>query len=152
MASLALPDLAATAALGERLARSLEDGDVLGLSGELGAGKTTLVQSIARALGVPAHVPVTSPTFTLHQIYGGGRLVVNHFDLYRIETEAELVSLGLDDVLGREGVAILEWFDRLGAAAPPDCLVVALSIEGEHARRAELVATGPRARAILETA
>jgi tRNA threonylcarbamoyladenosine biosynthesis protein TsaE len=146
---LELGSLDETAALGALVAERLDPGDVVGLVGHLGAGKTTLVQAIARGLGVPASVPVTSPTFTLHQVYRGGRLPVHHFDLYRIETEADLVSLGLDDVLGREGVALVEWADRLGRAAPPDVLEIALEFAGETVRRATLSATGPRSAALV---
>jgi len=127
----------------------LKDGDVLGLVGDLGAGKTTLVQSIARALGVPENVPVTSPTFTLHQVYEGGRLVVHHLDLYRALTEGDLVSLGLDDLVGRGGVCLIEWFDRFGDRAPPDALVVGLSLLGEESRLATIAADGVRSREIV---
>ena len=149
MTTVELPSLSATAALGARLARLLADGDVIGLRGDLGAGKTTLVQTIARGLGVPDAVPVTSPTFTLHQIYPGGRLVVHHLDLYRVETEGDLLSLGLDDLLGREGVALVEWFDRLGPRAPSDVLRLRLDLTGEESRRAQICADGPRSKAIL---
>ncbi len=127
----------------------MKDGDVLGLVGDLGAGKTTLVQSIARALGVPENVPVTSPTFTLHQVYEGGRLVVHHLDLYRALTEGDLVSLGLDDLVGRGGVCLIEWFDRFGDRAPPDALVVGLSLLGEESRLATIAADGVRSREIV---
>jgi tRNA threonylcarbamoyladenosine biosynthesis protein TsaE len=116
-----------TEALGARLAERLGPGDVVLLAGELGAGKTTLVRGAARALGVTA--PITSPTFTIGQRYGGGRLPVSHLDLYRLLTlEGEDPAL-LDDYLGADGVAFVEWpaagAGRLGRPA--------LEIRLEHA-------------------
>ncbi len=98
---------AETEALGARVAERLRPGDVVVLSGEVGAGKTTLIRGAARALGVTE--PVTSPTFTIGQRYGGGRLPVSHLDLYRLASlEGEDPAL-LDDYLGPDGVAFVEW-------------------------------------------
>ena len=96
-----------TEALGARLAADLEPGDVVVVSGEVGAGKTTLIRGACRALGIEA--PVTSPTFTVGQRYEGGRLPVAHLDLYRLEDmESEDPAL-LDDYLDPGGVAFVEW-------------------------------------------
>lgn len=96
-----------TEALGARVAARLRPGDVVVLSGEVGAGKTTLIRGAARALGVTE--PVTSPTFTIGQLYQGGRLPVSHLDLYRLASlEGEDPAL-LDDYLGPDGVAFVEW-------------------------------------------
>ena len=108
-----------TEAIGAELAALIEPGDVVVVSGEVGAGKTTLIRGAARALGVTE--PVTSPTFTIGQRYGGGRLPVSHLDLYRLETlEGEDPAL-LDDYLGGDGVAFVEWpaagAERLGPVA-----------------------------------
>ncbi len=98
---------AETEALGAELAAMLAPGDAVVISGEVGAGKTTLIRGACRALGV--EVPVTSPTFTIGQRYEGGRLPVAHLDLYRLESlEAEDPAL-LDDYLGADGVAFIEW-------------------------------------------
>ena len=110
---------AETEAVGARLAERLTPGDVVVVSGEVGAGKTTLIRGAARALGVVE--PVTSPTFTIGQRYGGGRLPVSHLDLYRLQSlEGEDPAL-LDDYLGSEGVAFVEWpavgAERLGRPA-----------------------------------
>jgi tRNA threonylcarbamoyladenosine biosynthesis protein TsaE len=110
---------AETEALGARLAERLSPGDVVVVSGELGAGKTTLIRGACRALGVSE--PVTSPTFTIGQRYAGGRLPVSHLDLYRLEDlEGEDPAL-LDDYLGPDGVAFVEWpaagAERLGRPA-----------------------------------
>jgi tRNA threonylcarbamoyladenosine biosynthesis protein TsaE len=100
-----------TEALGERLGRAAERGLVVAVSGELGAGKTQLVKGIARGLGITARVH--SPTFTLVNEYGGGRLRLFHLDLYRLETAAQILSAGLEEFLQPEGVAVIEWAERL---------------------------------------
>lgn len=125
-----------TEALGARIAERLRPGDLVLLSGELGAGKTTLIRGACRALGIAE--PVTSPTFTIGQRYGGGRFPVSHLDLYRLaDLEGEDPAL-LDDYLGPDGVAFVEWpdagADRLGRAA----IVVRLAHEGEERRRIEV--------------
>jgi tRNA threonylcarbamoyladenosine biosynthesis protein TsaE len=98
---------AETEALGARLAERLGAGDVVVVSGELGAGKTALIRGACRALGVED--PVTSPTFTIGQRYEGGRLPVSHLDLYRLASlEGEDPAL-LEDYLGPDGVAFVEW-------------------------------------------
>lgn len=110
---------AETEALGARVAERLAPGDVVVVSGEVGAGKTTLIRGACRALGVTDLV--TSPTFTIGQRYDGGRMPVSHLDLYRLESlEGEDPAL-LDDYLGADGVAFVEWpaagADRLGRPA-----------------------------------
>jgi len=129
-----------TEALGARIAERLRPGDVVLLSGDLGAGKTTLIRGACRALGVSG--PVTSPTFTIGHRYEGGRLAVSHLDLYRLETlEGEDPAL-LDDYLGPDAVAFVEWpgagEGRLGHPA----LEVRLAHEGEERRRIEVDWTG----------
>jgi tRNA threonylcarbamoyladenosine biosynthesis protein TsaE len=110
---------AATEALGARLAARLNPGDVVVVSGEVGAGKTTLIRGACRALGVTE--PVTSPTFTIGQRYLGGRLPISHLDLYRLEDlDGEDPAL-LEDYLGPDGVTFVEWpaagAERLGRPA-----------------------------------
>lgn len=110
---------AETEALGARLAERLGPGDVVIVSGEVGAGKTTMIRGACRALGVSE--PVTSPTFTIGQRYGGGRFPISHLDLYRLGSiEAEDPAL-LEDYLGDDAVAFVEWpaaaADRLGRPA-----------------------------------
>jgi tRNA threonylcarbamoyladenosine biosynthesis protein TsaE len=127
---------AETEALGARVAERLDPGDVVVVSGEVGAGKTTLIRGACRALGVKEQV--TSPTFTIGQRYRGGRLPVSHLDLYRLETlEGEDPAL-LDDYLGLDGVAFVEW----PAAAAGRLGRPALEIRLEHAdgerRRVEI--------------
>ncbi|MDB4537670.1 tRNA (adenosine(37)-N6)-threonylcarbamoyltransferase complex ATPase subunit type 1 TsaE [Akkermansiaceae bacterium] len=102
-----LADSAATGQLGELLGKAALSGEVIALMGELGAGKTTLTQGIVRSLGYQEEV--TSPTFSLVQEYCGGRLEVFHFDFYRVQSDHELLDLGWDDYLDRDGLVIVEW-------------------------------------------
>jgi tRNA threonylcarbamoyladenosine biosynthesis protein TsaE len=135
-----LKDEAATHALGARIAKGLKPGDAVALSGELGAGKTTLARAILRALGVEERVP--SPTFTLVQAYETPELSVFHFDLYRIESATELSELGLDHALD-EGAALIEWPERgLPPRMAADALKIALDTVGVTARRAHIA--GPQ--------
>ncbi|HEY1554490.1 MAG TPA: tRNA (adenosine(37)-N6)-threonylcarbamoyltransferase complex ATPase subunit type 1 TsaE [Kofleriaceae bacterium] len=141
-----LPDAAATAAAGERLAAAVQGGDAIALVGELGAGKTTLVAGLVAALGgAGAH----SPTFALVHTYATGRLVVWHVDLYRIVRAAELAELGLDELVGDpRGIAIVEWADRF-AVMPADHVRIELHHAGA-ARELTATGTGPRGRALAE--
>ena len=99
-----------TIAFGERLGALLREGDVLILTGDLGAGKTQLTKGIARALGISDDV--TSPTFTIQMVYPGTELDLNHFDLYRLERADQLEDTGLFDLLGADGVCVIEWGEQ----------------------------------------
>jgi tRNA threonylcarbamoyladenosine biosynthesis protein TsaE len=101
---------AETEALGESWGRTAVPGLVIALSGDLGAGKTQLVRGLARGLGITARVH--SPTFALLNVYSGGRLELNHIDLYRLETPEQVASAGLDDYLEPAGVTVIEWAER----------------------------------------
>ena len=101
---------AETAALGEQWGRVAESGLVIGLSGDLGAGKTQFVKGVARGLGVAARVH--SPTFALVNIYTGGRLALFHVDLYRLDTREQIAAAGLEDYLNPAGVTVIEWAER----------------------------------------
>jgi tRNA threonylcarbamoyladenosine biosynthesis protein TsaE len=127
---------AETEALGARIAEQLGAGDVVLLSGELGTGKTTLVRGACRGLGVPG--PITSPTFTIGQQYGGGRLPVSHLDLYRLQTlEGEDPAL-LEDYLRPEGVSFVEWPAAGSGRLEQPALEVRLTHVGEERRRIEV--------------
>jgi tRNA threonylcarbamoyladenosine biosynthesis protein TsaE len=130
----------ATEALGQRLGRLLQPGQVVGLVGELGAGKTCLARGVARGLGVPIDTPVSSPTFTLVNIYQG-RLTLYHVDLYRLTTAEDLIEIGLDEYYRGEGTCLVEWFDRFPQEAPPGYLLARLVVTGDTSRRLELQAT-----------
>lgn len=135
---IALADEAATEALGAHIAAGLKPGDAVALSGDLGAGKTTLARAVLQALGVAEHVP--SPTFTLVQHYETPQLSIDHFDLYRLVQESEIEQLGLEDALSA-GAVLIEWPDRAGSRLPADALHVELEIANERSRRA--IVSGP---------
>ena len=99
-----------TVALGERWGRAASSGLVIGLSGDLGAGKTQLVKGLARGLGITARVH--SPTFALVNIYAGGRLTLFHLDLYRLDTREQIAAAGLEEYLRPAGVTVIEWAER----------------------------------------
>ena len=107
------------------LARELRPGDVLALHGELGSGKTTLVQGLARALGIER--PVNSPTFTLINEYPGP-CPLFHIDLYRVRGSAEAMDLGLDEYLFGNGITAIEWAERIPELLPPGTLHVRLEV------------------------
>lgn len=139
-----------TAALAASLATCLQPGDLVGMIGDLGAGKTLFVQGLAHGLAVPPSVRVTSPTFTLINEYHGGRLPVYHADLYRLVNEAELDELGLDELCRRgDGVVVVEWVDRF-AVLPADHLLVEIEVRGASERGLRCSAHGPRSRALLD--
>jgi tRNA threonylcarbamoyladenosine biosynthesis protein TsaE len=128
---------AETEAVGARLAERLGPGDVVVVSGEMGAGKTTLIRGACRALGIES--PVTSPTFTIGQRYEGGRLPISHLDLYRLEGLGDEDPALLDDYLTPDAIAFVEW----PAVAAPQLadrrtLPVRLSHAGNECREVEL--------------
>ena len=100
-----------TEALGEKFGRVAQRGQIIALSGELGAGKTQFVRGLARGLEIPTRVH--SPTFTLVNEYGGGRLKLFHLDLYRLETAAQVLSAGIEEFLQPDGVSVIEWAERI---------------------------------------
>ena len=121
-----------------RFAATLKPGDVVCLEGGLGAGKTTFVQGLAAALGLPGRV--TSPTFCLVQEHGpvDGRMLV-HMDLYRLSSEDDVLAIGWEDYLSRGAVIAVEWPERAGSLVPPGARRVAFSVlEGEESRRIEI--------------
>lgn len=125
--TLNLPDEAATSALGAQLGAVARAGDVIALEGDLGAGKTTLARGLIRSqLGPETEAP--SPTFTLVQTYPGPSFPIWHFDLYRLENPGEVRELGLEEAV--DGLALIEWPERLGRYLPSTRLEVRLSLEG----------------------
>ena len=122
-----------TRALGEQLAERLSAGDVVTLEGELGAGKSELARGIARGLGVTE--TVTSPSFTILNVYESGRCPLYHFDWYRLESEEELYELGMDEYLGGDGIAVIEWAERCPEAVPENVIRIRLEVTGGESRR-----------------
>ncbi len=125
-----------TLEFGGRLARELQRGDVIALSGELGAGKTALVKGIARGLGIT--VDVTSPTFTLIHEYSGGRLPLFHIDLYRLDGIPQALAVGIEDYLNGPGVTVIEWAERIASLLPPQTTQIRIESLGESMRRIEI--------------
>jgi len=121
----------ATEAAGERLGRTLGPGAVVALTGELGAGKTCFVQGLVRGLG--AAVRATSPTFVLVNEYKG-RVPVHHVDAYRTDSMTELMDLGLLEMIGGDGVTLIEWADKLTPLLPPDTIHVHIAGVGDQPR------------------
>ena len=138
-----------TEALGAALGRAAQGGELLGLVGELGTGKTCLVRGLAAGLGIdPEHVH--SPTFVIVHEHHGGRLVLQHVDLYRLERPSDEEPL-LREVLYGPGVAAVEWFDRLPAEAGDEALVVTLRDVAGDRRAIRFEARGARHERWLAT-
>ena len=121
----------ATEAAGERLGRTLGPGAVVALTGELGAGKTCFVQGLVRGLG--ATIRATSPTFVLVNEYKG-RVPIHHVDAYRTGSMTELMDFGLLEMVGGEGVTLIEWADKLVPLLPPDAVHVHIAGVGDEPR------------------
>jgi tRNA threonylcarbamoyl adenosine modification protein YjeE len=146
-AELVLADLAATRAFARRLAATLKPGDVVGLRGVLGIGKTELARALIQARAA-ALIEVPSPSFTLVQDYTLGGLTIRHIDLYRIEDASELVELGLDSPAENEAW-LIEWPERAGALLPGDRLDVTLTPDDSPDGRVVSLDAGPSWRARL---
>lgn len=147
-----LPDAASTASFGARLAACCRDGLLIFLKGELGAGKTTLVRGLLRALGHAG--PVKSPTYTLVESYRLQQRQVHHLDLYRVADAEELEWLGMRDLLAEDAVCLIEWPERGAALLPEPDLEISLAYL-ERGRRAVLKAftdNGKQVLACLENA
>lgn len=121
-----------TRALGARLATILRPGDVLLLFGDMGAGKSELTRGIASGLGIDG--PVSSPSFTILQVYEDGRVPLYHFDWYRMESVEELYELGMEEYLGGDGIAVVEWPTRCPEAVPENYLEITFTPLGEDTR------------------
>jgi tRNA threonylcarbamoyladenosine biosynthesis protein TsaE len=140
----------ATRALGARLGRLLEPGDVVALEGDLGAGKTQLVRGTCDGAEVPPS-EVSSPSFAIVATYRG-RIPVHHADLYRIADEDELYGTGFGDLVGGEGALLVEWADRIPGALPAERLTIRLAHDSERpsVRRVEIEGVGERHAALAK--
>jgi tRNA threonylcarbamoyladenosine biosynthesis protein TsaE len=136
-----------TRELGRRLGALLRPGDFVALFGELGAGKTLLVRGAVQGAG--ATDPASSPSFALVNLYRGGRVPLQHLDLYRLAGAAELFALGFEDLLAEPAAILCEWAERAGDALPADRLEIRLDAIASEQRRATLTARGARAAELL---
>jgi tRNA threonylcarbamoyladenosine biosynthesis protein TsaE len=148
MLELELQSEADTLALARSLAAVLEGGDMVGLEGGLGAGKTTFARGVVHGLGVPEETAVTSPTFALLHHYEG-RIPIAHADFYRLGGEAELEELGVDELLEEGAVLLVEWGRKFAGMAARAVLWVELEIVSDVVRRARLRPQGVRGDAII---
>ncbi len=142
-ANLRFSSPAQTKAFGARLASLLRAGDFVGLQGDLGAGKTLLVRSIAESAGVPRE-QIASPTFAIVHPYSGGRVRLHHADLYRIADYDELYATGFLDLVGGDSAMLVEWIDNVPDAAPRAWLRIDLLHAGLRTREAVLTGYGDR--------
>jgi len=138
-----------TQRLGEELGRRLQAGDVVGLCGELGSGKTTFTKGLARGLGMQAAREVRSPTFVLMQVLAG-RVPIYHLDLYRLDDPAQIEQLAVREFLGGDGVAVIEWAQKYPALLPANHLQVEFEHQTRRSRRIRLRGRGGRAQALLQ--
>jgi tRNA threonylcarbamoyladenosine biosynthesis protein TsaE len=145
--TIVCPDPAATSRLGAALATAAQPGDLIGLWGDLGAGKTHLAKAFGAGLGVSD--TIVSPSFVLMAEYEG-QLPLFHLDLYRLADAADALAGGLIDDRQTRGVTLVEWPDRLGEALPTDRLDVRIAGSGDDPRTIELVAGSPAYRRFLE--
>jgi len=136
-----------TRSLGCRLGELAPAGLVVLLDGDLGAGKTCFAQGVARGLGVPPQMPVTSPSYALMNVYQG-RLTLYHFDLYRLSRVEDLDDLGYDDCAENDGVTLVEWADRI-SDPPPASLRVSIQQAAEEERRFVITASDAVGRGLL---
>jgi len=137
-----------TANLGKAIGKSLRGSEILCFSGDLGAGKTTLTQSIAEGMGIKDYV--TSPTFTIINEYDGD-IALYHFDVYRLGDPDELFDIGYDEYIDSDGVCIIEWSNLIESELPKDRLEIQLKrLDGENHREMHILATGDYHKELLE--
>lgn len=136
-----------TLSFGEELGQLLREGDHICLTGDLGAGKTLLVQGLAKGLSIGEEV--TSPTFSILNVYPG-LVPLYHFDLYRLEYEDQLEDIGFDEYTDRTGVAVIEWSEKFPDRMPEDRVMINISKKDDHVRLFSVTATGCRHTSLCE--
>lgn len=139
----------ATEEFAGRVAQLLMPGDFISLRGELGAGKTRFACGVARGLGVDPSIPITSPTYTLLNIYQG-RIPLYHFDLYRLSGDDDVFSLGFPEYFYGTGISLVEWSERLQDELPQERLEISLSYVDDDSRNIDVISTSPRYDRLLE--
>jgi tRNA threonylcarbamoyladenosine biosynthesis protein TsaE len=133
--------LSETQRLGALLGRLLKGDEVICLEGELGTGKTSLIQGIGQGQGIEE--PITSPTFTLVNEYRGREAILCHVDLYRLETTEEMIATGIDGCFYGDGICVIEWAEKAREILPSECLCITLEHVSEEERSILLHAKGP---------
>ncbi len=144
-ANLSIHSLDETRVLGIKIGQAVKAGTVITLTGDLGAGKTTLTQSIAKGLGITK--TVSSPTFTICKIYHG-RLPLYHFDAYRLEGSEE--DLGFEEMIEGDGLAVIEWPQYIEYMIPEDVLRISIYLNGEEDRTFVFDAKGDKSIQLLK--
>jgi len=129
---------AETERFGKKLAKKLDAGIVVGLYGELGSGKTTLIRGLVRGLGAEKSTRITSPTFVLMNVYQA-RVPVYHFDFYRLDDPRMIIELGCEEYFYGRGVCVIEWADRAGELIPPESVKIELRAIDEKTREIDVV-------------
>jgi len=137
-----------TQQLGTSLGKLLEGRELIFLEGELGTGKTSLIQAIGRAQGV--REPITSPTFTLVNEYRARAATIYHVDLYRLSSTEEIVQAGIENYFYSDGICLLEWAEKALGLLPPEHLYILLQHAGNEARRISIQAKGDSHRPLLD--
>jgi tRNA threonylcarbamoyladenosine biosynthesis protein TsaE len=135
-------------ALGRALDPGPRAGAVVSLAGDLGAGKTVFAQGLLAGLGVPAGIPVASPTFVFARAYRG-RVPVHHVDAYHVRGRGDLEASGFEEMVGEGRVSVVEWGDRIAEALPVDRIDVEIVPTGETERAIEATARGPASARVL---
>ncbi|MDQ1329941.1 MAG: tRNA threonylcarbamoyladenosine biosynthesis protein TsaE [Thermodesulfobacteriota bacterium] len=141
--------LSETRSLGEKIGRMLETGFIIGLAGELGSGKTSFVQGLAKGVGVPENYYVTSPTYSIIHEYPG-RIPLFHIDLYRIRGKDEIYETGLYEMLDRFGIFAIEWPELLLKDLTADYMVIHFQIKNDDTRKISITAHGNRAEDLIK--
>lgn len=141
---------ARTKEIGATLGNQLSGGEVIGLRGDLGSGKTTFVQGLARGLGIGRDEYVRSPTFTLINEYGG-RIPLYHFDLYRLSGQEDMENIGYEEYFWSKGVCVIEWYEKIKEAMPKEIISLNILMEKGNERKLDFSSNGIYYRQILKS-
>jgi len=141
--------ISSTLSIGKKIAGNLSGGDIVCLFGELGSGKTVLTKGIASGLGINKS-KIVSPSFVLIRQYNQSRLPLYHFDLYRLKALKDIAFLGYEEYLYGEGVAVIEWADRLGRIMPKEYLGIELLVRGDSRRLIKFSSRGRHYKELLD--
>ena len=136
-----------TLKIGKAISRHLRPGDIILLSGSLGAGKTVLAKGIAQGLGISKD-KVVSPSFVLLRVHKGKHLL-HHFDFYRLKTPHDILGLGHEEYFYSEGITVIEWPERLKFLLPKEFLKIKLSVKAANSRLLQFIAKGPGYKRLL---